>query len=181
MTSPDPLLQEMLDEHQLRRLVHRYCRAVDRGDVAELRNLYHHDADDAHGGFSSGSAGDFIDQLIAARPYLRSMQHHVTTVNFAIDADIAEGEIYAIATHTFASGEHDVDVIVGGRYLDKYARREGAWKIVERAIVTDWAHVNDPSVVDLSHPITRDTPTGSMNADDPSHGFFSLLRTSPPR
>lgn len=180
MTSPDPLLQDVLDEHQLRKLVHRYCRAVDRGDVAELRTLYHHDADDAHGGFSSGSAGDFIDQLIAARPYLRSMQHHVTTVNFAIDGDIAEGEVYAIATHTFASGDHDVDVIVGGRYLDRYARGEGTWKILERAIVTDWAQVNDPSIVDLSHPITRDTPTGSMSADDPSHGFFSLLRTSLP-
>lgn len=181
MTSPDPLLQEMFDEHQLRKLVHRYCRAVDRGDADELRSLYHHDADDAHGGFSSGSAGDFIEKLIAARPYLRSMQHHVTTVNFAIDADIAEGEVYAIATHTFAAGDHDIDVVVGGRYLDKYARRDATWKIVERAIVTDWAQVNDPSIVDLSNPITRDTPTGSMNADDPSYGFFSLLRTSPPR
>ena len=175
MTSPDPLLQEMLDEHQLRKLVHRYCRAVDRGDVAMLRSLYHDDAQDAHGGFSSGPATDFIDQMAAARPYLRSMQHHVTTLNFAIDGHVAEGEVYAIATHTFAAGDHDIDVIVGGRYLDKYARRDGGWKIVERAIVTDWAHVNDPSIVDLSHPITRDTPEGSMNADDPSYGFFALL------
>ncbi|PRC43975.1 nuclear transport factor 2 family protein, partial [Mycobacterium sp. ITM-2017-0098] len=147
MTSPDALLQEMLDEHQLRKLVHRYCRAVDRGDVAELRSLYDRDAVDAHGGFSSGTAGDFIDQLVAARPYLRSMQHHVTTVNFAIDGDVAEGEVYAIATHTFAAGGHDVDVVVGGRYLDKYARRDATWKLVERAIVTDWANVNDPSIV----------------------------------
>jgi ketosteroid isomerase-like protein len=175
MTSPDPLLQEMLDEHQLRKLVHRYCRAVDRGDVAVLRSLYHDDAQDAHGGFSSGRATDFIDQMAAARPYLRSMQHHVTTLNFAIDGDVAEGEVYAIATHTFSSGDHDVDVIVGGRYLDKYVKRDVGWKIVERAIVTDWAHVNDPSIVDLSHPITRDTPTGSMNADDPAYGFFALL------
>ncbi|PRC45541.1 nuclear transport factor 2 family protein, partial [Mycobacterium sp. ITM-2017-0098] len=75
----------------------------------------------------------------------------------------------------------DVDVVVGGRYLDKYARRDATWKLVERAIVTDWANVNDPSIVDLSHPITRDTPTGSMDADDPSNGFFSMLRTPPPR
>ena len=42
-------------------------------------------------------------------------------------------------------------------------------------IVTDWAHVNDPSTVDLSHPITRDTPRGAPDANDPSHQFFSLL------
>ncbi len=180
MTSTDPLLQEVLDEHQLRKLVHRYCRAVDRGDVAELRSLYHHDAEDAHGSFSSGSASDFIDQLVAARPYLRSMQHHVTTANFAIEGEMAEGEVYTIATHTFIAGDRDVDLIVGGRYLDRYEKRDGAWKIIERAIVTDTAQVNDPSTVDLRHPVTRDTPAGSMGSDDPSYGFFALLRPAHP-
>lgn len=176
MTARDPLLQEMLDEHQLRKLVHRYCRAVDRGDVAELRSLYHDDAQDSHGGFSTGSAGDFVEQIMAARPYLRSMQHHITTVNFAVDAPTAEGEIYTIATHTFSAGARDVDVIVGGRYLDRYAKRDDTWRFLERAIVTDWAQVRDPSNVDLSHPVTRDTPIGSMGSDDLSYTFFSLLR-----
>jgi hypothetical protein len=68
-----------------------------------------------------------------------------------------------------------VDVVIGGRYLDKYEKRDDTWKIIERAIVTDWAHINDPSRVDLSHPITRDTLKGSPDAEDPSHRFFSLL------
>lgn len=153
----EPVLQEMIDEFHLRKLVHAYCRAVDRGDFEQLRALYHHDAVDAHGGFSAGSADDFLDQLIAARPYVRSMQHNITTVNFAISGPAAEGEIYTIATHTLARRDRDVDVVVGGRYLDKYEKRDGAWKISERAIVTDWARVNDPSSVDLNHPITRDT------------------------
>jgi SnoaL-like protein len=175
MVPAEDLLQEMLDEHQLRKLVHGYCRAVDRGDVDALRSLYHDGARDHHGAFSAGIAEDFLDQLAAARPHLRSMQHNVTTVNFAIDGEAAEGEVYTIATHTFAAGDRDVDVIVGGRYLDKYEKRGGTWKFVERMIVTDWAHVNDPSVMDLSHPITRDTPRGSPDANDPSHQFFSRL------
>ena len=181
MTSDDALLQEMLDEHQLRKLVHRYCRAVDRGDVDELRRLYHPDASDSHGRFSSGSALHFIDQIAAARPYLRSMQHHVTTADFTIDGDTAEGEVYTIAMHTFVADGRDVDVIVGGRYLDRYEKRGGTWKIVERAIVTDTAHVNDPSTRDLSHPVTRGTPVGSPGAEDPSHSFFTLLRSARPR
>ncbi len=176
MPPADPLLQEMLDEHQLHKLVHGYCRAVDRGDLELLKNLYHHDAEDAHGGFSGGSAEDFIGQLAAARPYLRSMQHNITTVNFAIDGPIAEGEIYTIAIHTLNAGDRDVDVIVGGRYLDKYEKRDDTWKFTARTIVTDWARVNDPSTVEFSHPITRDTPRGSPEANDPSHRFFSLLR-----
>jgi ketosteroid isomerase-like protein len=177
MTSTDTGLQEMLDEFHLRRLVHAYCRAVDRGDLAQLQNLYHHDAVDAHGGFSAGGADDFLNQLAASRPYIRSMQHHITTVNFAVSGDTAEGEIYMIATHTLATGDGKVDVVVGGRYLDKYEKRNGAWKFVNRTIVTDCAYVNDPSTVDLSHPITRDTPRGTPDANDPSYRFFSLLNS----
>jgi hypothetical protein len=173
MSSPD--LDEMLDDYALRKLVHAYCRAVDRGDFETLRSLYHDDAEDSHGSFSSGSVDTFLRTLAETRPYIRSMQHHITTTNFAISGDIAEGEIYSIATHSFATGNGDTEVVVGGRYLDKYERRDGAWKFITRCIVTDWAHVNVPSRVDVSHPITRDTPQGRPGADDPSHDFFSLL------
>jgi hypothetical protein len=153
MTPSDALLQEMLDEFQLRKLVHGYD----------------------HGAFSTGTADEFLDELAAARPFIRSMHHNVTTANFAVNGSAAEGEIYTIATHTFAAGDRDVDVIVGGRYLDNYEKRSGTWKFIERKIVTDWAHVNDPSSVDLSHPMTRDTPRGRPDANDPSYQFFSLL------
>ena len=174
------LLQEMLDEFQLRRLVNGYCRAVDRGDIAGLRGMYHHDAEDDHGTFSTGKVDDFLTQLAAARPYIRSMQHNITTANFATIGDFAEGEIYTISTHTFAAGDRDVDVIVGGRYFDKYEKRDGIWKFIERKIVTDWAHVNDPSSVDLSHPITSDTSRGAPGENDPSYEYFSLLLRARP-
>jgi ketosteroid isomerase-like protein len=175
MSTPEALLQEMLDEFALRKLVHAYCRAVDRGDFPTLRDLYHEDAVDAHGDFSTGSVDEFLGTLAASRPHIRSMQHNITTVNFAIDGERAEGEIYTLAVHTFGAGDRDVDVIVGGRYLDKYEKRRHIWKIVERTIVTDWARVNDPSTSDLSHPITRGTMKGSLDADDPSRHFFSLF------
>ena len=53
MAPSDTLLQEMLDEFELRKLVHSYCRTVDRGDFAQLRSLYHEDALDDHGAFSA--------------------------------------------------------------------------------------------------------------------------------
>ena len=180
MTTTDAVLQEMIDEFQLRKLVHAYCRAVDRGDVAKLQSLYHHDAVDAHGGFSAGTADEFLQQLTAARPYIRSMQHNITTVNFAINGHTAEGEIYTIAVHTLVGKGRDVDLLIGGRYLDKYEKRDGTWKINERTIVTDWANVNDPSSMDMSHPITKDTLKGALDASDPSYQFFSLLDGTPP-
>jgi len=180
MATTDTVLQEMIDEFQLRRLVHAYCRAVDRGDMQQLRDLYDHDATDAHGGFSGGSADLFIEQITAARPYIRSMQHNITTVNFAIAGDAAEGEIYTIAVHTLVGAGRDVDVVVGGRYLDKYEKRSNTWKFIERTIVADWARVDDPSSMDLSHPITRDSLRGTLDSSDPSYQFFSLLNNTTP-
>jgi hypothetical protein len=171
----DPTLQEMLDEHALHKLVHAYCRAVDRGDIAALRELYHHDALDAHGAFSTGSVETFFEQLVASRPYLRAMAHNITTLNFAIEGNSAEGEIYNIAVHTLAAKGRDVDLVIGGRYLDKYEKRDNVWKLLERTIVTDWARVTDPSSMDMSHPITADTLKGALDETDPSYQFFSLL------
>jgi hypothetical protein len=173
--SPDALLQELLDEFQLRKLVQRYCRAVDRGDISALRDLYHRDAEDDHGAFSTGSVESLLEELVAARPHMRAMQHHITTMNFAVDGDRAEGEIYSFAVHTFRAGGRDIDLMVSGRYLDKYEKRDAAWKFVERKIVTDWAEMNDPSRLDVSHPVISSTPTGTPDSNDPSHHYFSLL------
>ncbi|MFV8315224.1 nuclear transport factor 2 family protein [Mycobacterium sp. 23] len=179
MPSPEDVLAAILDEHALNKLVQAYCRAVDRGDLETLRDLYHDDAQDEHGAFSSGPVADFIQTLAESRRFIRSMQHHVTTTNFAVSGSYAEGEIYSIATHTIAIGAGDSDVVIGGRYLDKYEKRLGVWKIAERQIVTDWVQVNDPSIAgSFSHPMTRDTPTGSPGPDDPSHKFFTLIGTT---
>src|SRR6201992_2543192 len=140
MSTASADVQELLDEYALRKLVHGYCRAVDRGDLDALRVLYHPDADDSHGSFSSGSVDTFLRTLADTRPYIRSMQHHITTTNFAIDGDVAEGEIYSIATHSFAAKDGETEVVVGGRYLDKYEKRDGAWKFTARAILTDLPH-----------------------------------------
>ncbi|KQH80462.1 hypothetical protein AO501_15815 [Mycobacterium gordonae] len=178
MSSPEDALAAILDEHALNKLVHAYCRAVDRGDLETLRSLYHDNAQDEHGAFSSGPVADFIQTLADSRRFIRTMQHHVTTRNFAVNGSYAEGEIYSIATHTVSTGAGNSDVVIGGRYLDKYEKRLGVWKIAERQIVTDWVQVNDPSTAgSFSHPMTRDTPTGSPGPDDPSRTFFTLLGT----
>src|SRR6202035_5480552 len=61
-------VQEMLDEYALRKLVHGYSRAVDRGDLDTLRSLYHPDAQDSHGSFSSGSVDAFLRTLARLGP-----------------------------------------------------------------------------------------------------------------
>jgi hypothetical protein len=166
----------MLARDELHQLVTGYCRAVDRADYEALRSLYHPDATDAHGSFSTGGVEQFIAQLQAAEPYVLVSQHNITTTNFVIEGDSeggkARGEIYCLVFHTFAGPKHDIDVIIGGRYLDEYTKHDGRWKFSQRTIVADWSYQNDPSKVNFGHPSTRGSLRGKPGQADPSIDLF---------
>ena len=173
MVVDEARLALMLARDELHQLVTAYCRAVGRADYEALRSLYHPDATDSHGSFSTGGVEQFIEQLQAAEPYVRVSQHNITTTNFVIEGDTGSGEIYCLVFHTFAGPKHDIDVIIGGRYLDKYTKHDGRWKFTQRTIVADWAYQNDPSQVNFAHPSTRGSLRGKPGQDDPSISLFT--------
>ncbi|GHD08220.1 hypothetical protein GCM10007052_04920 [Halioglobus japonicus] len=172
----DPQLQALLDKQAITELVHAYCNASDRHDHDKLRELYHPDATDDHGAFFKGLAMEFIDQLPQIQAPMEILHHNVTTVNLALEVDYAEGEIYVLAFHKVRTEEGTLDLMIGGRYFDKYAKRAGQWKFSERAVVADWATITSPSAVDLSHPLIDGSHLGCPGPQDPSYSFFRLLR-----
>jgi hypothetical protein len=72
-----------------------------------------------------------------------------------VDGDNAYAETYFSAYHRMrakgdplaASNAYDteMDFLVGGRYIDRFQRREGVWKISHRTGLTDWTRVEPPS------------------------------------
>lgn len=116
-------------------LAGRYARAIDRRDMALLRSVYHPDALDEHG---TAYQGD-VDGFIAAMPGLMAnyevTQHQIHSKVFAIDGDRADGELYFTAYHRVK--EPAQHLVVHGRYLDNYERRQGEWKIAHRRLVWD--------------------------------------------
>jgi hypothetical protein len=107
------------------------------------------------------------------------LHHNVTTVNIAVDGDYAEGEIYILAFHKVRTDEGAIDLLIGGRYFDKYERREGRWKFSHRAVVADWANLHDPSIVNLDNPMVEGSYIGRPGLADPSYDFFQLLGRGP--
>ena len=172
----DPQLQALLDKQAITELVNAYANAADRHDNEKMRQLYHPDATEDHGGFFKGLAMDFIDHLPVIQESMEILQHNITTVNIALDGDYAEGEIYVIAFHKVRTDDGALDLLIGGRYFDKYEKRDGVWKYSERVVVADWATVTSPSAVDLKHPLIEGSHIGCPGQDDPSYGFFRLLR-----
>jgi hypothetical protein len=168
-------LQHLLDRNAILELVHAYARAADRRDTTAMSALYHEGATDDHGGFFKGLAKDFIAALPQIQEPMLILHHNVTTANIAISGDDAEGEIYVLAYHKVRTDNGALDLLIGGRYLDRYQKRRGQWKFTHRAVLADWATVNDPSVVDLSHPLLQGSYLGTPDTSDPAHAFFTLL------
>jgi hypothetical protein len=172
----DHRLQELLDKQALMDLIHAYCNAADRHDHAKMRALYHEDAIDEHGHFAKGPAMDFIDKLPEIQKPMTILHHNVTTVNLKLDGERAEGEVYIIAFHQVERDGGRFDVLIGGRYFDKYEKRNGVWKFSHRSIVADWAYPAEPTKVDLEHPFLAGAYIGKPGPADPSYAFFSLFR-----
>ena len=168
-------MQDLLDKEEIKELVNLYCRAADRHDHELMRSLYHEDAIDDHGSFFKGLAMDFIDRLPEIQAAMEILHHNVTTHCIELNGVEAEGEVYILAFHKVVKEDSAFDILIGGRYFDRYSKRNGVWKFAERAVVADWATVHDPSTVDLSHPMIDGAYLGCPGSKDPSYSFFSGL------
>jgi ketosteroid isomerase-like protein len=169
-------LQTLLDKQAIRELLAAYFNAADRHDNEKMRSLYHEDAIDDHGVFFKGLAMEFVDKLPEIQVPMEILHHNMTTANIKVEGDYAEGEIYVLAFHKVKGENGSFDLLIGGRYFDKYEKRDGVWKFAHKAVVADWATVTDPSAVDLLHPLLEGSYIGKPGEADPSYDFFTLLR-----
>jgi hypothetical protein len=133
-------LDDIAAHIEIRQVLYRYCRGVDRGDQALLRSVYHADATDDHGTWK-GRGQDFAAYIVESMDRQSpGSQHHITNVLIELDGDAAAVESYFLALHPYrtAEGAPEKTAFVGGRYLDRFERREGAWRIGARQVVLDW-------------------------------------------
>ena len=167
---------QLLAREQIRDLVLRYCRAVDRRDFATLRELYHPDAEDDHGGMFSGNAMDFIDALPKIMQPMLLTAHYVANHLIRIDGSQAQGELYSIAWHRMKTASGVEDFIAGGRYLDHYECRDGrSWKFQRRQIVADWVRLIPAPVAEDADKLLAGVASGRADATDPSCAVLPLL------
>ncbi len=136
-------IRDAADERAIRHLLTRYCRAVDRMDLDDLRNVYHPDAFDDHGEYQ-GDVEGFITYLRTRLLDFVGTQHFLGNMHIELDGDVAHTETYCQAWHRIAGkdGGPDHDSVVGLRYLDRFERRNGEWRTAARQIVIDWRRMD---------------------------------------
>lgn len=142
----------------------RYCRGVDRLDLAVMQSAYWPEATDDHGVFC-GNAWEFCELCMEAHQPWRSTSHCIYNHSIELEADgvHARGEIYNV-TYLFQDSAEILDTWVG-RYLDRYEKRAGEWRIIERACIHEGSASRPITAMEIDANSFRQ---GSF--DRPAHG-----------
>jgi hypothetical protein len=129
-------VRALSDRSEILDCLTRYARGMDRLDRDLARSAYHDDAIDDHVGFA-GPVDDFLDWAFAYHGGQVRHQHYVGNHTIDVDGDSAHAETY----YLFIGTDRDEDApltVTGGRYIDRFERRDGKWGIAARVCLVEW-------------------------------------------
>ncbi|WP_238005494.1 nuclear transport factor 2 family protein [Dactylosporangium sp. AC04546] len=167
-------LRELRDHEEIRQLLYRYARGVDRADLELIQSVYAEGGTDQHGPFD-GPGVEFAKVVVdgAKRVWDHVGNHHITNTFIELDGDRARAEVYFLAFHPHADNGRPELGIISGRYLDVLERRDGRWGIVRRVVVSDWTR-NDFAGPEWERTTERAGYVGGRRGDnDQSYEFFA--------
>jgi ketosteroid isomerase-like protein len=188
--TPDELeaaVRELQDRQAINDCLMTYSRAVDRLDRELLLSVYHEDAVDDHGMFV-GTREEFADWALPMHEAAQmSTQHCILNYTVELDGDVAHVESYWMFIGLNRRGRPLS--VCGGRYLDRFEKRDGRWAIAARICVRDWAPLPEPpEVLDQAAmtsatltpegaELARSGPQISRDRNDPSYQRPLPVRT----
>jgi hypothetical protein len=138
--------EEAADRLAIRELFDAYAHCADRRDAEGQKSLF--TADTRFAVFMSGQGTDptyVLEGRESLTPVFDDLNQYEVTTHFngqstiELDGERATGESYTIAHHlSTTDGERQI-MIASLRYLDTFAKVDGAWYFAERNLILDWA------------------------------------------
>jgi hypothetical protein len=173
--------QEFLDRQDIHDVAMRYCRACDRIDSDLLRTVFHEDAYIEYGVFD-GVATEFVPWVIdhIREGYVHGY-HAITNEYVFVEGDVAHAELYAIINNMVVDEEGQfIENTIWGRYIDRYERRKGEWRIAHRQFLLDSIESRPSSDQQREHESDEGAQLGRgrRSQDD---GSYSVLPAGPKR
>jgi 3-phenylpropionate/cinnamic acid dioxygenase small subunit len=176
-------IQVLIDKDQIRDVLYRYARAVDRKDVELLKSCYHPDSTDAHWTFI-GNGLEFAEEILQPHQMgnVPLFKHLITNILIEIEGERAFCESSYLFTQTLAvTATRRARYSNEGRYLDVFERRHGEWRILRRLLVPEsesWSFsVPMPPPTDMPRP-TREQRAGRFPGD-PVYRKFGITEILP--
>lgn len=168
-------LRGLLDREKVRDCVARLARGEDRRDAGLIEASYWADATIDYGIFQ-GSLADYLVWVVPGSPAVPDTQHILGQSVIELRGDRARAETHALAYHRVTLGDEERDVVLGGRYLDHFEKRDGEWRIAARTMLYDWCQdvgvAADWSGGVMGAPLSAGHYTGRAH-DDHSVTFFA--------
>jgi hypothetical protein len=134
ITNPTPTIDQLVAIEACREAARRYSYGVDRLDGEVMKSAYWPDATDDHGVFV-GNAWEFCERVVATHGRWTWTMHTIFNHRVELDDDgeHGRGEVYNVS---YLFSEQDRRLATWyGRYLDRYQRRGGEWRILHRVCV----------------------------------------------
>jgi hypothetical protein len=158
---------------QIEEVLHAYARGVDRVDEELWRYCFWPDATSRHADIPECNSQEFItDRLeFRRRSNIKSTRHGISNVSIEIEGDIAFSECYYTSTHRRMNeaGTDEEDYYSHGRYLDRFERRQGVWKIVMRRTLHEFQRTEPRA--DTSLATADPESVGHLKPHDPYYAM----------
>jgi hypothetical protein len=155
-------LEILLTKQSCYDLACRYSRGLDRLDPELLRSVFFEDAFCEYG-FYNGPPAAFIDFAMQALGSHTANHHMLGHALIEVEGNEAFGEVYFQAYHKSMGESGYEDLIIAGRYIDRYEKREGVWKIAYRSERNDWSRTQPTN--DVYFDVAPDGLRGSRRDD----------------
>jgi ketosteroid isomerase-like protein len=138
--------QEAADRLAIRELVEAYAHCADRRDADRQMALF---TSDAHFVVYMNAKDPKPSQELHSRealaPVFADLNRYDATTHFdgqtsmfTLNGERATGETYCLAHHVTVDGGQRRLMVASLRYLDTFAKIEGAWLFAERLLYVDW-------------------------------------------
>lgn len=170
-TADTAAVRLLLDRQAIWDCLLRYARGADRLDPDLIRSAFWPDAHDSHGAMS-GSPEEFLATWLPTQAVREAGQHLLANHTVEIEGDTAHAETYFLSS--MKDVDSDVLRLVAGRYVDRFEKRAGDWRIADRVVVLDWQCQADASGMERT---LAGRVRGLRTHDDPSY----RLLEPPPR
>jgi hypothetical protein len=136
-------LRILLDKQEIREVMLRQSRGLDRGEAELLSTIFHPGAERLT---PAGPNAEPEGQLKIVGGYADDQppsSHFLGNQLIEVDGDVAASETYFVAFAQVIEEGKLYTRMRGGRYLDRFERRDGAWRITFRVMTDDWSRIDE--------------------------------------